>query len=295
MKFDYIEAGNMAGASKLLKQYKDKAVPIAGGTDLLVQMKQKTKSVEYVIGIDRIKELEGVAYQDGLLRIGAATTLRSIETSVDLKSRHPVIPETAKQMASVAVRNVGTIGGNLCNAAPSADMAPPLLVLSARARIASDSGEREVPIEEFFTGPGKTVLGTGEILKEILVPLLSSNSGAAYYKYGLRGPEDLAIVGVAAMVVLDDKGNVVKDIKIGLGAVAPTPIRARVAERLLLGRSPDEELVKRAGDAAAEEAKPITDVRGSAEYRREMVKVFTRYAVKEAVTKARKNLEGRQQ
>ncbi len=288
MKFDYMEAAGIVEATQLLAGYNGKATLIAGGTDLVVKLKQKVKNAECLIGIGRIKELSGIVYGDESVRIGANTTLSSIEHSMELKLKHPVIPEAARQIASVAVRNVGTIGGNLCNAAPSADMAAPLLVLSATLKIVSNTGEKEVPVEEFFKGPGMTVMDSDEILKEICVPLLPADSGAVYFKYGPRGAAELAIVGVAAMVVIDEN-EICKDVKIGLGAVAPTPIRAQAAEALLLNRTPDEKLIKLAGKAAAEAATPITDVRGSAEYRRDLIEVFTRNAIREALARARKN------
>ena len=292
MKFDYIEAGSTGEAIELLDRYNGKAVLIAGGTDLVVKFQQKARAAECVVGIGRIKELSGIVFGNQLVRIRANTSLREVEQSAELQSQYPVLPETARQMASVAVRNVGTIGGNLCNAAPSADMAAPLLVLSASLTVVSKAGEREVAVDTFFKGPGMTVLNSGEILKEICLPLPPTGSGTVYFKFGSREASDLAIVGVAAMIVMDEN-KTCKDVKIGLSAVAPTPIRAQNAEALLMNQVPDEELIGLAGKAAAEAATPITDVRGSKEYRHQLIEVFTRNAIREALVRARRNMEGR--
>ena len=184
-------------------------------------------------------------------------------------------------MASMAIRNVGTIGGNLCNAAPSADTAPALIGLGARVKILGSEGERIVALEDFFTGPGTTILKTAELLVEIQVPVLAVNTKAVYLKHSMRGAIDLAIVGVAAVIAMD--GELCQDARVVLGAVAPTPIRAKQAEEVLRGKRIDDALIEKAAQAASAESRPITDVRSSAEYRREMIKVFTRRAVREAI------------
>jgi len=243
---------------------------------------------QYIINIGFIPGLEYINY-DGKkgLKVGALTTISALQNSPEIRQRHPVISQAASQMASVAIRNVATLGGNLCNAAPSADMAPPLIALSATGKIVGPSGERTVLVEDFFTGPGSTVLGPGDLLIELQVPFCLPRTGGVYLRHSIRKAMDLAIVGVAAVMTLGPD-EICRDAKIVLGAVAPTPIRALEAERKITNKIIDENLSKKCAEAAAGEAHPISDVRASAEYRREMVKVLTRYAVKEALEIARK-------
>jgi len=286
MRFNYLEPKSIEETVSLLVKYDGKAKVIAGGTDLLVQIRNKAIKPEYLIDIGGIPELDYINYDEKQgLSIGALTPIRALERSAELGQRYPVISQAASQLGSVAIRNMGTIGGNLCNAAPSAETAPALIGLSAKTRIVGPDGERVVPLEEFFTGPGSTVLNTGELLVEIQVPVPLSNTKGAYLKHSIRGTVDLAIVGIAAIITLELKGEVCKDIKIVLGAVAPTPMRARKAENVLRGKRIEEALIDRSAQVASGEARPISDVRASADYRKEMVKVFTRRAVKEAIAK----------
>ena len=196
---------------------------------------------------------------------------------------YPVIAQAAGLLGSVAIRNVATIGGNLANAAPSADTAPALVGLSARAKIVGPNGERLIPLKDLFAGPGETVLTTGELLVEIQVPVPLPGTNGVYLKHS-RSTVDLAVVGVAAIMVLG-KDNVCTDIKIVLGAVAPTPIIARTAEEILVGKRVDKALIKKSAQAAAYEAKPIADLRASAEYRREVTRVLAMRAIKEAMAR----------
>ncbi len=186
----------------------------------------------------------------------------------------------------MAIRNTATLGGNLCNAAPSAETAPAMLALSAIARIVGAAESRAIPMEAFFAGPGKTVLKAGELLAGIEAPALPPHTGTAYLKHSYRGSVDLAIVGAAAVITVDPSNEVCKEVRIGLGAVAPTPIRARKAEELMKGKRIDEDLIAQAGEVASAASACISDVRASAEYRYEMVKVLTRNAIREAVSRA---------
>jgi len=284
MKFSYFEAKSIEEAISLLSEYGEKAKIIAGGTDLLVQIRGRATKPEYVIDIGGIAGLDYIKYDKRQgLTIGVLTPIRVLEKSSELQERFPIISQAASQLGSVAIRNVGTIGGNLCNASPSADMAPPLIGLSANAKLVGPGRERLVPLEDFFTGPGTTVLGKGEMLVEIQVPVSETNTKGIYLKHGLRGTIDLAIVGVAAVAILEADSKICKDIKIALGAVAPTPMRAREAEGILRNKRIDEVLINKSAEAAADEARPISDVRASAGYRKEMVKVFTRRAIEAVV------------
>lgn len=284
-KFDHLEAKTIEEACSLLAKYKDKARVIAGGTDLLVSMKRREISPQYIINIKAIPNLDRMNYsqKDGLV-IGALTTLAAIESSPIIQERFPILSSAAHQTAPPHIRNVGTIGGNLCNAAPSADMAPSLIGLGAKAKIKGLKGERVVTVEQFFIGPGVSTLQVGEILTEIQVPNPPSHTRGVYLKLPARTAIDIAVVGVAVVVTLDAKGINIVDVKIVLGAVAPTPIRARQAEDIIKGKAISHELIEKAAQAAADEAKPISDVRGLASYRKEIVKVLTNRALKQVTT-----------
>ena len=284
MRFEYIEPVTIQEAVSSLKKYGEKAKVIAGGTDLVVQMRQKTVKPEYVVDITHIPDLDYIRFDEKQgLRIGALSTIRSLEKSEELRRRFPVISSAASCLGSVAVRNQGTLGGNLCNAAPSAEMAPSLIGLSARAKIVGPEGERIVPLEDFFKGPGLTVLKKGELLVELQVPVPSPGIQAVYLKHSIRGSIDLAIVGVAVVGDFEPKSKACKDVRIVLGAVAPTPMRARGAEEVLRGKKIKNQLIDESAEKASGESRPITDVRGSEWYRREMVKVLTREGLSKVV------------
>ncbi len=264
--------------------------PIAGGTDLVVQMKEgglKFPYPRYLVSVRRLPQLRALQWSEGQgLRLGAAVTMAEICEHPLVRERYRVLAEGAGVVGSWQTMNMATVGGNLCNAAPSADTAPPLLVLEAQARIVGLGGERVVPLEEFFLGPGQTVLGHGDILVELLLPPPPPRCGAAYERHTPRGRMDIAVVGVAALLSLDGAGRVATA-RIALGAVAPTPIRARRAEAALLGRPPDAEALQEAARMAREEASPISDVRGSAAFRRHLVEVMTRRVLARALARAK--------
>ena len=284
MRFNYLEATTIKEAVSLLGKYNGKAKAMAGGTDLLVQIRNKAIKPEYVVDIGYIPKLDYIEYDDKQgLKIGALTPIQAMEKSDRLQRQYPVLTQAAGLLGSMAIRNVATIGGNLCNAAPSADNAPSLIGLSAKARIIGPDGERLVPLEGFCTGPGCTVFKKGEMLVEIQVPSPPAGTKGVYLKHS-RSAIDLAVVGVAVIMVLEG-GDTCRDIKVVLGAVAPTPLRAKKAEGLLIGKKVEAALIEKAAQTASEEARPITDVRASAEYRREMVKVLTRRALNQIMAK----------
>jgi carbon-monoxide dehydrogenase medium subunit len=287
-KFELLEPKTIQEACSLLAKYKEEARVIAGGTDLLVKMKYKEVKPRYLIRLKDIPRLDYIE-PDGStgIRIGALATLSALQASPLIREKFDILAQTIDQMASWQVRNLATVGGNLCNAVPSADTAPPLLVLGAKLKLASANGERVVPLEEYFVGPEKTVLNEGELLAEIQVPNPPASSGGSYIKQTTRRALDLAIVGVAAMVTLDSAKAVCQDIRIALGAVAPTPIRASKAESIIKGKGFDSALIEQAAKAAVGEAKPISDMRSSAEYRSEIVGVLTRRAISQAWEKAK--------
>ena len=283
--FEYFEPSTVSEATSLLAKYKEEVRIIAGGTDLLVEMKQERISPKYIINIKTIPGLDYINYDSKKgLRIGALTTIRALEKSTELRRRYPVISQVASQFGNIPVRNVATLGGNLCNAVPSADTAPALIGLSARAKMVRTNGERIIPLENFFTGSGSTALKTGEMLVEIQVPVPPANTKGVYLKYAIRGKSDLPVVGIAVVVTLEPKDKVCKDIKIVLGNVAPTPMRARSAEEIIRGKRIDEAVINSCAQAASDEAHPRPgSIRASAEYKKAMVKVFTKQAITEAV------------
>lgn len=287
-KFEYLAPKTLQEACSLLLQHKGRAQVMTGGTDLLPKMKDRALTPQYVIGLRSIAGLDYVQHDKKRgLCIGGLATLAQVAESPAVLKDFPLLSEAILRMASVQVRNIGTVAGNLCNAAPSADTAPALIVMGAQVKLSDANGlSRTMPLEDFFVGPAKTVLEEGQLLEEIVVPNLPAKSGGAYLKLSLRQAVDLATVGVACFLTLDGAGDACQDIRIVLGAVAPTPMRAKEAEALLRGKSLSEEVLEKAAAAAMEASKPITDVRNTADYRRKMVGVLTRRAVRQAWEKA---------
>jgi carbon-monoxide dehydrogenase medium subunit len=280
-KFNYIDAKTVQEACSLLVKHKGNAKVIAGGTDLMPAMRYRRIVPQHVINIKSISNLDCIHYDDekGLI-IGALTTLDEIDCSPVIREKFPAIANSAHLVGHPQIRNWGTIAGNLCNAAPSADTAPPLIALGAKVRIQGVQDERVTFLEDFFSGPGQTVLQVGEILTEILVPNLPPNTRSVYLKLPAKRAVGIAVVGVAVAATLDDKNAHVIDVKIALGAVAPTPIRARKAEAVLKGKALTKDFIEKAAQEAANESKPISDVRGSSNYRKQMVKIMTKQALK---------------
>jgi len=281
----YVAPKSIEEAISLLSEYGEKSKIISGGTDLLVQMKNKVVLPDFLVSIGDIRDLDYINYDEiNGLRVGALTTIGSIEKSSLIHSKFNILAQAAGTLGTPVIRHQATIGGNLCNAAPSADTAPALMVLGARVKIAGVDGEKLVSIDDFFTGPGQTVIKHGQILTELQIPNLPRHSGAAYVKQTRRQGADLAVVGAAALVTME--GDILRDVKIALGAVAPTPIRAKKAEEILKGKKLDDRLLEESGQAASGESKPIDDTRGSADYRRKLVTVLVKRAVRQAVEQA---------
>ena len=281
-KFDYIAPTTLDEVSELLQKYGDKAKLKAGGTDLLIRMNNRILTPEVIIGLKQLDELNYIRFdEEEGLKIGALATLADVANNQIIKEKYPAVAYAASVTATNQVRNMGTVIGNLCNAAPSADNAPGLLALNAEAVLYSKNGQRVVKLDDFFKGPGMTVLGQDEFLKEIIVPTPPENSAAIYRKISPRSKVDIAIVNVGVMIVIrDDKFS---DINLFLGAVAPIPMRARNTENFCKDKEITEELIYEAGKKASEEASPITDVRSTREYRKMMVEIITRRAIMEAV------------
>jgi len=258
---------------------------LAGGTDLLPQLKNGLLKPARVIDLSGVAQLRAIESANGQgLRIGSAVTARTLELDRTVQGRYLSLAESGALVGSVQVRNLATLGGNLCNAAPSADMAPPLLALDAEAIIVGPRGERRVPVATFFTGVRKTVLAPDELLVELALPATGPNSGGNYLRHTPRRELDIAVVGVASQLTLAN--GVCAKARIALAAVAPVPLRATGAERALEGQRVTPELIARAADLALEAARPISDQRGSADFRRHLVRVLTRRTLTTALARA---------
>lgn len=278
--FEFFEPTTLAEASRLFAA--EHAQLLAGGTDLVIGMKALTETPQSVISLQKIAGLAGITRDGGGVSIGAMTKVRDIELSDEIQNGYTALAEGAAEIGSIQIRNLATIGGNIAHASPAADTVAALLALDAQVDIASADGERSVPIDTFFTGPGQTVLRAGELITRFRLP--NPASGSHYIKHKIREVMDLAFIGVAAAVEMAN--GTITGARIGLAAVAPTPIRAREAEALLAGKSLTDALLAEAGEAAAAACSPISDLRCSAEHRREMVDVLTRRTVQEAVARA---------
>ena len=279
--FEFFEPTTLGEASRMFTQ--EHAQLLAGGTDLVIGMKAYTETPQTVISLQKIPGLAGITTDaNNGITIGAMTKAREVELSEDIQQHHTALAEGAAEIGSIQIRNLATIGGNIAHASPAADTVAGLLVADAQVDIASAGGERTVPIAALFTGPGQTVLAPGEIITAFRLP--RATAGSHYIKHKIREVMDLAFIGVAAAVDMDD--GTITDARIGLAAVAPTPMRAIEAENLLKGNSLSDALLAEAGEAAAAACSPISDLRCSAEHRREMVDVLTRRTVQEAVARA---------
>ncbi len=284
-KFTYLAPKTIDEACKMLEKYGDKAKVKAGGTDLIIKMSNRILTPEYIIGLKNIEELDYIKFDENEgLKIGALAILSDIANNPIVKEKYPAISHAASVTATNQVRNMATLVGNLCNAAPSADNAPTILALGAKIVLHSLKGDRVMPLEEFFKGPGLTVLEKNEIVKEVIVPIPEKNSGMSFLKASQRGKVDIAAVNVGVYLTVNDK--VVQDINIFLGAVAPVPIRAMNAENACKGKEITDDVLYDAGKKATEDASPITDMRATREYRLVLVEVLTRRAIRQAYNMA---------
>jgi carbon-monoxide dehydrogenase medium subunit len=272
---EYYQPKTVDEAVSLLAKHGAEAKIIAGGTDVMVDIKYKEEPGG-LMNIKRIPGLSGIQENGGSLRVGALTTIRDLETNTILREKLPVLWEAAHQFASLQVRNTATIGGNICRASPSGETLTPLLVLGANAIATYSDGEKSEPFTSFFQGPGRTSLGTKGLLTQIDIPYPAVGSKGVYLKHAVRGAMDIAMVGVAVLITPDASKTKIQDARIGLGAVAPVPLRATKTENLLRGQTLTGTLLKEAAATAASESSPISDQRSSAEYRRWIVEALTR-------------------
>jgi carbon-monoxide dehydrogenase medium subunit len=283
--FDYCAPKGLEEALDVFGEYGERARALAGGTDLILFMEKGRLKPDLVVEIPSCPPFVGIEATNSHIRIGSRTTMRELETSSLIREKISILAEAASKVGSLQIRNLATIGGNICTASPAGDTLPALLVLDASVKLVSKSGERLVPLREFFFGPGETVRQPNELLTEVIVPLPSSHSGYSFYKLSVRRYMDIAIVNVAAFVAVNGDGFIT-DAKIALGSVAPTPIRAYEAEERLKGNTINDILLDEVGRLAQEASSPITDQRGTAEYRRIMVYRLTKRVVKEAYEQA---------
>lgn len=284
--FDYFAPRRLGEAFSLLRRYGKKAALLAGGTDLMLRVGRRAVTPGVVVDLKQIGDLKGISSNRKGLRLGSLTLMEDIASSAPVRRRYGILAAGARVVGSIQTRNRATLGGNLCNASPAADTPPALIALAATARIAGGKRIREVPMENFFLGPGKTCLLAGELLKEIFIPYPPRRSGGSFQRC-TRTAMDIALVNCAVFLSLDSHGDVIKDIRIALGAVAPTPLRAQGAEDALRGKKAAIQEIEEAAECAVASASPIDDVRSSASYRRAMVRVLTRRAIEEALRQAK--------
>jgi carbon-monoxide dehydrogenase medium subunit len=282
---EYHEANTLKEASECMARYAPNARLMAGGTDLLVDLKSGRYRTNHVVFLNRIASLHGLTTTNGSLRIGALTTPNQLWASTTIWERFPAILDAVRDMAVLQIRNMATVGGNIAVGVPSSDLPPILIVLKASVILWSLSGEREVPLEDFFVGPRQTVRRDDEILTEIRLPYPPARFGAAYAPLALREANGCSVASVAASLLLDEKG-IIRDARVCIGAVAPIPMLVKTAKAALVGKAADKAAFRRAADEATKVSHPISDIRGSANYRRELVSVLTRRALETARERA---------
>ncbi len=286
-KFEYLMPSSIDEAISLLASHGERARFIAGGTDVMVKIKEGKITPQFLVSLRRIQGLDRITFRDGELRIGSLVTHRMLELSPVIRREFPIITDAVSEIGSVQIRNVATIGGNIVNAVPSADGAIPLITLGAQVRLRGPKGERTMALEDIFIGPGQTLLDPGELLLEFIVPKQPARTGAAYVKHTRRAAMELPLLGVAVLLTLSEDLSTCKEARIGLGVLAPTPIRAKQAESLLKGRKITDGLLKKVAKTAAEECKARDSIRGEAWYRREMVEVLVPRMARVAMERAK--------
>ena len=286
MKFNkYFRPQTVEEAIELLKEYEGNCKILAGGTDVVIKLRMGALVTDAIIDISDIEELKKVEIGSDSAVLGAAKDLRSLSMNKELAdSQWEIVGEGAGHVSSTQIRNYATLGGNVCNASPSADTIPGLMISDAVINVIGPDGKRDIKIEEFFTGPGRTVLKPDEIVLSFTLPSQGDRCEAAYHKHAIRGDTDISIVCVGVRIQLGAEDTVTKA-RIALGAVAPTPIRAYEVEEYLVGKKLTEDVIEEAGKMAAAMVKPISDQRASKEYRTEMIYVNVKHMIQEAVAK----------
>jgi carbon-monoxide dehydrogenase medium subunit len=287
MRFELLQPHSLKEALEMKRDSQEGAKLLAGGTDLLVLLKEHKLKTETVISLRHVRELNFIREERQGVTLGALVSHTDIATSLLVRQKFPDLAEACSQVGATQIQNLGTVGGNLCNASPAADTAPPLLLMDALLTLASTRGERRIAIHDFFLAPRQTVLQPDEILKEIFIPPISGRRGATYLKLGRRQAMEIAIVGLGVAIHLNGSDRMVSECRIAMGSVAPTVVRARSAEELLHHREINSQLVDEVAAVAADAARPISDVRASAQYRLDMIRVLCRQATHAALARAR--------
>ena len=286
--FDYATPESVADAVVMLSDHGENACVLAGGTDLIVQLRENRRRTDLVVDVKRIAELNELSYDaaEGLT-IGAAVPCYRIYGDGEIAAAYPGLMDAARLVGGTGIQGRASLGGNLCNASPAGDTIPPMIVLGGEAGIAGPGGTRRVAVEDFCTAPGRTVLEDGEFLVSLHFPAPAANSGAFYRRFIPRNEMDIAVVGVGASVVLSGDGSSFVSARIAVGAVAPTPLFVREAGDALAGQPVSDEAIRRAADIARDAARPISDMRGTADYRKHLTSVLTRRVVEGAVQRAK--------
>jgi carbon-monoxide dehydrogenase medium subunit len=286
--FDYAVADSVDEAVSLLAARGDRAKILAGGTDILVQLRETNREADLVVDVKKIPELMKYEFspQSGL-KLGASVPCYKIYEDEAVKKAYPALADAARIIGGWQIQSRASVGGNLCNSSPAADTIPALIALNATAHIAGPSGRRTVPVEQFCTAPGKNVLARGELLTMLELPPAKKGEGSHYLRFIPRNEMDIAVVGAGAWVRLDSGGKTIEAARIAVGAVAPTPLFAAEASSFLSGKPATEETFRQAGELAKKIAKPISDMRGPAEYRTHLVGVLVVRALTKAVERAK--------
>ena len=282
---DYARPQTVAEAVQLLTERGDGARAMAGGTDLIVQLRVGRRQPDHVVDVKHIPDLNEVNTSGGGVTLGAAVPCHIIYNNDAIKDAFPALVDSESIIGGTQIQGRASIGGNLCNAAPSADAIPTLIALGATANVSGSTGERSVAIEDFCTGPGQNVLGADELLTSISIPAQGANSGARYQRFIPRNEMDIAVVGVGASVTLNNGSF--ESVRVSLASVAPTPLFVTEINDELAGKDVTDENIAKAGEIAKDAAKPISDMRGTADYRRHLCDVMTRRVLSDAITRAR--------
>jgi CO/xanthine dehydrogenase FAD-binding subunit len=286
--FDYAAARSVDEAVSLLARHGDQARVLAGGTDIIVQVREGRRQIAMLVDVKGIPEVSQLSYEASQgLTIGAAVPCYKIYEREDVAAAYPGLIDAVSLVGGIQIQGRATVGGNLCNASPAADTIPALIVHHATCVIAGPNGRREIPVEQFCTGPGRTALQTGEFLVSLRMPPPPPNAGAYYLRFIPRNEMDIAVVGVGASVVLNRDHSAFTSARVALGAVAATPLLVETAAAALVGKPASDDAIQQAAEAAQAAARPIDDMRGTALYRRHLVGVLTRRALRGAIQRAK--------
>jgi aerobic carbon-monoxide dehydrogenase medium subunit len=285
--FEYRTPKSLKEVHATLKEFGSDAKLIAGGTSLVIMMRQRLVRPNCLVSLRSVRGLNSIEIHDGGTRIGGLATHREVESSSLLRRRLPLLAETYHHVATIRIRNMATVGGGLAHADPNQDPPPTLIALGATVKATSADGSRVIPLDEFFTDYYETVLKPDEIVTEVFIPKMAPNSAGAYLKFLPRTADDYATVSAAAVLTLDKTGKTINDVRIALGSVGVTPISATAAEAVLRGQPVKAEAFAEAGEKAKEAVDPVSDFRGSAAYKKEMAGVFVRRALEKALATLR--------